>query len=83
MSAEKINLRKFDWIVINSSAGKDSQAMTDELVRMAREQDVLDRHGRILATHIAHEGNPTHEDLDAFARRHGYEVAYDGLVLKI
>jgi 3'-phosphoadenosine 5'-phosphosulfate sulfotransferase (PAPS reductase)/FAD synthetase len=36
-------LRTFDWIVINSSAGKDSQAMTDRVVAMAREAGVEDR----------------------------------------
>ena len=48
-----------------------------------REEGVLDRGGRVLATHIAHEGNPAHDDLNAFAKAHGYEVAYDGLVVEL
>ena len=36
-----------------------------------------------VATHIAHEGNAPHPDLNVFAREHGYEVAYDGLALTI
>ena len=35
-----MNLNTYDWIVINTSAGKDSQAMTDVVVEMARTQGV-------------------------------------------
>ena len=48
-----------------------------------RAEGVLGRHGRVFATHIAHEGNPVHPDLAALAKQHGYEVAYDGLVLTL
>jgi 3'-phosphoadenosine 5'-phosphosulfate sulfotransferase (PAPS reductase)/FAD synthetase len=37
------NLRSYDLIAVNSSAGKDSQAMLDKVVRLAREHGVLDR----------------------------------------
>lgn len=46
-----------------------------------REEGLLAEGGRVLATHIAHEGNPAHPELAAFAVRHGYEVAYDGMVV--
>ena len=39
----KPNLAAFDVILVNSSAGKDSQAMLDEVCRLAREAGVLDR----------------------------------------
>lgn len=35
-----MNLREYDWIVINTSAGKDSQAMLDYVVMMAAAQGV-------------------------------------------
>lgn len=38
-----MDLTTYDWIVLNSSAGKDSQAMLDFVVRLAREQGVMDR----------------------------------------
>lgn len=37
------DLSKFDVILVASSAGKDSQAMLDLVVELAREADVLDR----------------------------------------
>ncbi len=36
-------LQSFDRIVVSTSAGKDSQAMSDVMVEAAREADVLDR----------------------------------------
>lgn len=38
-----MNLRDYDFIVINSSAGKDSQAMLDYVAILAKEQGVSDR----------------------------------------
>lgn len=38
-----LNLLEYDWIVINTSGGKDSQAMTDFICRQARELGILDR----------------------------------------
>ena len=37
------DLRSYDWIVINSSAGKDSQAMLDYVTHLARIAGVEDR----------------------------------------
>jgi predicted phosphoadenosine phosphosulfate sulfurtransferase len=34
------DLTSYDWLVINSSAGKDSQAMLDFVVSLADEQGV-------------------------------------------
>jgi phosphoribosyl 1,2-cyclic phosphate phosphodiesterase len=52
-----------------------------EHVTRLREEGLLADRARLLATHIAHEGNPVHPELVGWAARHGYEVAYDGLVV--
>ena len=36
-------LRDYDWLVVNSSAGKDSQAMLDVVAQQAKNEGVLDR----------------------------------------
>jgi 3'-phosphoadenosine 5'-phosphosulfate sulfotransferase (PAPS reductase)/FAD synthetase len=38
-----IDLTDYDWIVINTSAGKDSQALTEHVVRLSEEFGVRDR----------------------------------------
>lgn len=39
----RIRLLDYDWIVINTSAGKDSQAMCDKLCKIANALGILDR----------------------------------------
>jgi len=54
----------------------------EHITRMQNE-GLFSQNGRAFATHIAHEGNPSHPELAAFAKQQGYEVAYDGLILDI
>jgi phosphoribosyl 1,2-cyclic phosphate phosphodiesterase len=79
---------RFDVVILDHTYGPD-EAGSDHLsardvtayaARM-REEGLLAEGGRVLATHIAHEGNPAHPELAEFAAGHGYEVAYDGLVV--
>lgn len=44
------NLHWYDWVIVNSSAGKDSQAMLDYLVELALEQD-YDLFSRFIVIH--------------------------------
>jgi phosphoribosyl 1,2-cyclic phosphate phosphodiesterase len=81
---------RFDVVILDHTYGPEqhgsdhlSAIQVAEHAERMRMEGVLDGQARVFATHIAHEGNPTHDDLDAFARARGYEVAYDGLVLQI
>lgn len=46
-----------------------------------RESGLLKDNGIVYATHISHEGNLEHGELDEYAEKHGYRVAFDGLKL--
>lgn len=48
-----------------------------------REVGLLQGDARIYATHLSHEGNPEHEELSAYAHRHGYLVPWDGLTVSV
>jgi phosphoribosyl 1,2-cyclic phosphate phosphodiesterase len=48
-----------------------------------RELGLLADSSRVFATHLGHHSNPIHPELAAFAAQHGYEVAYDGLVIEV
>lgn len=79
---------QFDVVILDHTYGPEEQG-SDHLdahqfighVSRMREERLLAEGARILATHIAHEGNPVHQELARFAASHGYEVAYDGLVV--
>jgi phosphoribosyl 1,2-cyclic phosphate phosphodiesterase len=71
----------FDHTYGPEETGSDHLGALDvvEHARRMREEGLLAEDARILATHIAHEGNPAHPQLVRFAASHGYEVAFDGL----
>ncbi|MCB0062104.1 MAG: hypothetical protein KDE19_08320 [Caldilineaceae bacterium] len=54
-----------------------------EQVTRLRQANLLADDARIYATHLGHHSHPAHEELSAYARQHGYEVAYDGLVITV
>ncbi len=78
----------FDLVVLDHTYGP-AEPESDHLnaqnlanhVRRMRKEGLLAKTGRAFATHIAHEGNPPHTELAEYASRHGYEIAYDGLVV--
>jgi len=79
---------RFDLVILDHTYGPDktgsdhlcAREVTEHTARL-REEGLLGPDARVLATHIAHDGNPAHPELAAFAVRHGYEIAYDGLVV--
>lgn len=48
-----------------------------------RGSGLLKDNGIVYATHISHEGNLEHAELDEYASKHGYRVAFDGLRLQL
>jgi hypothetical protein len=80
---------RFDVVILDHTYGPEevgsgdhlsAQQFIEHLARM-REEGLLTDQARVLATHIAHEGNPAHPELAAFAAQNGYEIAYDGLTV--
>lgn len=79
---------RFDIVILDHTYGPDQEGsdhlsagqFIEHVARMA-EEGLLSDGARVLATHIAHDGNPVHPEMASFAARHGYEVAYDGLVI--
>jgi len=77
---------RFDLVILDHTYGLDKPGSDHlgarqfiEHVTRLREEGLLARDARILATHIAHDSNPVHPELVEFAAQHGYEIAYDGL----
>ncbi len=79
---------RFDLVILDhtygpAEAGSDhlsAHQVVEHVARM-REEGLLTEGARAFATHIAHEGNPPHPELAQWAAQHGYEIAYDGLII--
>ncbi len=81
---------KFDVVILDHTYGPNepgsdhlsAHQFIEHIKRMGNE-GLLAQNARAYATHIGHEGNPAHPELADFANQHGYEIAYDGLVLEV
>lgn len=59
-----------------------SGAVRAEFARM-KQLGLVDEATRLFGTHLGHHSNSTHEVESARAREHGYDIAWDGLVVDI
>jgi len=79
---------RFDVVILDHTYGPDksgddhltAEKFIEHIARM-REEKLLRENARVLATHISHDANPVHPELVEFAAKHGYEVAYDGMMV--
>lgn len=81
---------RFDVVILDHSYGPNEEGSEHlsarDLIshaRRMRKDGLLVEGARVFATQVAHEGNPAHPELAAFAPRRGYEVAYDGLTVEL
>ena len=81
---------RFDIVIIDHTYGPGTPGgghlcadeVAEEVARL-RAEGLLKPGGRAIATHISHEGMPLHDELSVFAAAHGYEVAWDGMVVEV
>lgn len=79
----------FDIVILDHTYGPnergDDHLCAQEVAaytQQFREEGLLKETGQVWATHIAHEGNPAHSELDEYAQARGYRIAYDGLIIE-
>ncbi len=65
------------------STGHNNADQFVETVAELRERGLLAAGCRIFAHHLGHHSNPDHESLSRYAIGRGYEVAYDGLTVRV
>jgi len=79
---------KFDVIILDHTYGANINGgghlnanSFEKHIKMMKDLDMLKENAQIFATHISHEGNTLHTELEIFGKEHGYNIAYDGLVV--
>lgn len=81
---------KLDLVILDHTYGEgknagghlDAKQVTDIISRMKLEK-IIDEGSMVYATHISHEGNEIHENMEKLAKVKGYHIAYDGLEINI
>lgn len=81
---------KFNVVILDHTYGPNADSGGHlnanrfvECIQRMRKENMLVENVIILATHISHEGNPTHDALSEYASQFGYDIAYDGLVVNL
>ena len=77
---------RFDIVFLDQTYGKGFNAgghpdagMVSDYVKTMKRKGIIDEKSFVYATHISHEGNAVHEEMEIEAKANGYYVAYDGM----
>ena len=81
---------KIDIIFLDQSFGTRDYMFShlnivgfDKYINTLKDHGLLNKNCDIYATHITHDGNPCHDELETMISKYGYKVAYDGMELEI
>ncbi len=83
--ARKFNVVAMDHTFgfVGRSNGHMNKEQFQEQIERMRSEGLLAADARIFAHHLAHHSNPPHPELAEYAAQHGYQVAYDGLIVPV
>ncbi len=81
---------RFDAVFLDQTYGKGFNAgghpdagMVSDYVKTMKSKGIIDEKTVVYATHISHEGNAAHEEMEKEAKANGYKIAYDGMKLTL
>ena len=81
---------RFDVVFLDQTYGKGFNAgghpdagMVSDYVKTMKSKGIIDEKTVVYATHISHEGNAAHEEMEKEAKANGYKIAYDGMKLTL
>lgn len=87
---QELKGEKIDCIFLDESFGLRDYSFShlnikgfDEYVNKLKQNEFLNKDCLIYATHLTHDGNPLHEELEQILSKYGYMPAYDGLEIEL
>lgn len=82
--------RAIDLIVLDQTYGEGYNAgghldagQIKRIIKRMKQLKIVTENTLIYGTHISHEGNGTHEVMEALANQEGYRIAYDGCIVEV
>ena len=67
----------------NDTAGHMNLEQNVRVVERLKSFGCVDDKTKIVVTHFSHNGNPLHERVEEICKPYGFEVAYDGMKVKL
>ena len=81
---------KIDCVFLDESFGLRDYTFShlniksfDEYINTLKQNRLLNKNCLVYATHLTHDGNPLHEELEQILNKYGYMPAYDGLEIEL
>ena len=81
---------KLDLVVLDQTYGKGYNqgdhldcGQVIEIINEMRSRKIINENTYVYATHISHEGNDTHDNMELHSKSHKYHIAYDGLEIEL
>ena len=66
-----------------NAGGHPDAGMVSEYVKVMRKKGIIDENTFVYATHISHEGNNIHDEMEKESVKNGYHIAYDGMKISV
>jgi len=90
IALRELKNEKIDCIFLDESFGNSDYCFSHlnikgfvQFVETLKENELLKDNCLIYATHITHDGNPLHEELEKQLKKYSCLVAYDGMEIKL
>ena len=90
IALKELDGEKIDCIFLDESFGRRDYMFSHlniegfkEYIIKLKENNLLNEDCLVYATHLTHDGNPLHNELEQVLNKYGYHVAYDGMELQL
>ncbi len=90
IALQELNKEKIDCVFLDESFGIKNymfshlniEGFKDYIVKL-KENNLLSENCLVYATHMTHDGNPPHNDLEEILSQNGYHASYDGMEIEL
>lgn len=66
-----------------NAGGHPDAGMISDYVKAMKMKGIIDEKSLVYVTHISHEGNAPHEEMEQETEKNSYQIAYDGIELTL
>lgn len=87
---KELDCEKIDCVILDETFGTNNYSYGHlnlkkfvDYVNILKTNNLLSENFKVFATHITHDGNPCHNELEKLLNKYGCNASYDGMELEI